>query len=129
MGNDLDLDRREGGLIRIPFVRRCFLRDADGGEREAFMVNINVQGAYIADDALLEPGTRLVCRFRLPASELELELDASVAWVNSRQQHPVHSLPRGFGLRFEAPPAAAVARIEGLIHDYLARQRRARKRR
>lgn len=128
MGDDLDLDRREGSLVRIPFVRRCFLRGADGAEREAFLVNLNVQGAYVADDLPLEPGTRLACRFRLPGSELDLELEGSVAWVNARQQHPVHSLPRGFGLRFEAPPPAAVARIEGLIREYLARQRRARKR-
>jgi Tfp pilus assembly protein PilZ len=47
----------------------------------------------------------------------------TVTWLNSRQQHPVHSLPPGFGLRFDDVSAAVRARIEALVAEYLARTR------
>ena len=36
----------------------------------------------------------------LPESEREASVDGSVAWLNPQQQHPVHSLPPGFGVQF-----------------------------
>ncbi len=29
-----------------------------------------------------------------------MRVDATVVWINARQQHPVHSLPRGYGVEF-----------------------------
>ena len=40
------------------------------------------------------------CAFRVPGNERELEVEGVVAWNNPRQQHPVHSLPPGFGISF-----------------------------
>jgi hypothetical protein len=45
-----------------------------------------------------------------------------VSWVNVQQQHPVHSLPPGFGIRFEGLSDADRARIEEVVTDYLQRQ-------
>jgi len=38
--------RRAGGAIRVPFVRRCDLDFGDDSSGDAFIVNINVLGAY-----------------------------------------------------------------------------------
>jgi PilZ domain len=93
-------ERRAGAPQRIPFVRRCSLRFAEGTATSAFLVNINALGAYVELDVMLPLGQPLRCAFRLPGNERELEIEAVVAWNNPRQQHPVHSLPPGFGISF-----------------------------
>ena len=114
------IERRQSGLLRVPFVRRCRL-DLAGVQVSGFIVNINVLGAYIALDALPSLGQAVRCSFGLPDTEQQIEVEGSVAWVNPRQQHPVHSLPPGFGLKFRDISAEAKRRIELLIADYVAR--------
>jgi Tfp pilus assembly protein PilZ len=94
-------ERRVSGPVRIPFVRRCSLRFAEGSATSAFLVNLNILGAYVELDVMLPLGQPLRCAFRLPGNERELEIEALVAWNNPRQQHPVHSLPPGFGISFQ----------------------------
>jgi Tfp pilus assembly protein PilZ len=94
-------ERRVSGPVRIPFVRRCSLRFAEGSATSAFLVNINVLGAYVELDVMLPLGQPLRCAFRLPGNEREIEIEARVAWNNPQQQHPVHSLPPGFGISFK----------------------------
>jgi hypothetical protein len=45
-----------------------------------------------------------------------------VAWTNPRQQHPVHSLPPGFGVSFRDLSEANRKRIEGVVQEYAARR-------
>lgn len=122
---------------RIPFVRRCWLGLPAGGAVSAFTVNISSVGAYItrADFAPPDPaspppadelpavGDVVVCRFTLPGSDAEVTVRGTVTWLNSRQQHPVHSLPPGFGLRFDETAPGVRERIEAVIAEYLARAR------
>jgi len=114
------IERRQSGLLRVPFVRRCRL-DMAGVHVSGFIVNINVLGAYVALDALPSLGQSIGCRFGLPGTEQQIEVEGTVAWVNPRQQHPVHSLPPGFGLKFREISADAKRRIELLIAEYIAR--------
>jgi Tfp pilus assembly protein PilZ len=114
--------RRAGGAIRVPFVRRCRIDWDEGRSESAFIVNINLLGAYVADDTLLPLGLRVVFRFHVPGSEREVVADGVVAWRNPRQQHPVHSLPAGFGVAFRGLNQDACERIEKIVLDYLARQ-------
>lgn len=117
-----DEKRRSGGAIRVPFVRRCHL-DYPGQETQsAFIVNINVLGAYVAHDAMPPLGRALVFRFLVPGSEREVRVDGVVAWTNPEQEHPVHSLPPGFGVAFRGLSDEARGRIEQVVFDYLARQ-------
>jgi Tfp pilus assembly protein PilZ len=115
-------DRRASGLIRVPFVRRCVL-DVQGAEASstAFLVNINVLGGYVARDDLPTLGSRLTCRFQVPDSELEVLVSGVVAWLNPKQQHPVHSLPPGFGIKFERLTEEARQRIERIVLDHISR--------
>ena len=108
-------------LLRIPFVRRCDLAFDDGATASAFLVNINVLGVYVASDEMprLRQGVRL--QFNLPDSDRALSLDGSVAWLNPRQQHLVHSLPPGFGVKFSRISAEDVRSLEQVIADYRAR--------
>lgn len=117
-------ERRGSGLLRVPFVRRCALRFNDGREAEAFLVNINILGAYVAHADLPHLGEAVCCRFAVPGNETQIELHGVVAWVNPRQPHPVHSLPPGFGLRFREVPPDSRRRIEQVIEDYDARHPR-----
>ena len=42
-------ERRSSGLIRVPFVRVCHLDfEGEAEPRRAFIVNINILGAYVA---------------------------------------------------------------------------------
>ena len=111
-------ERRISGPVRIPFVRRCSLRFAEGSATSAFLVNINVLGAYVELDVMFPLGQPLRCAFRLPGNERELEIEARVAWNNPRQQHPVHSLPPGFGISFRNLDGEARKGILALIAAY-----------
>jgi hypothetical protein len=120
---------------RVPFVRRCRLEFADGRVGTAFLVNINVNGAYVAlDDLRTQPSPAkpaevkvdmprlhetVRCVFRLPGRDRDVVAEAAVSWVNPRQQHPVHGLPPGFGLSFQALGKADRAAILWLVDDYL----------
>ncbi|HEY7412637.1 MAG TPA: PilZ domain-containing protein [Vicinamibacteria bacterium] len=114
-------DRRHG-LVRVPFVRRCRLELPDGRAVSGYTVNMNIVGAYVSPDApedLPQVGETVRCRFAGPAGELEAY--GMVSWVNDRQQHAVHSLPPGFGLRFEMPDERLQRALDGIIREYLAR--------
>ena len=117
-----DEKRRAGGAIRVPFVRRCQLDYPGGLSESAFIVNINVLGAYVANDVMPPLGRQVVFRFHIPGSEREVVVDGLVAWTNPQQEHPVHSLPAGFGVAFRALSSEARDRIEQIVFDYLARQ-------
>lgn len=113
--------RRTGGAIRVPFVRRCHIESA-GRSDSAFIVNINVLGAYVTHDAILPLGLAVSFRFQLPGSEREMVVDGVVAWTNPQQDHPVHSLPPGFGVAFRGLNDESRGRIERIVGDYLERQ-------
>ena len=155
-------ERRSSGLLRVPFVRRCTLSYDDGRTTSAFIVNINVLGAYVARDdvPLAVPGAKagarrrgkapaaeaaaapapgptpgapmpelgqvVHCTFQLPEQACEVAVDGIVSWLNPKQQHPVHSLPPGFGIRFQEISSRAHTCIQGLVEDYLARHPGAR---
>jgi Tfp pilus assembly protein PilZ len=114
-------DRRASGLIRVPFVRRCVLEVQGAPSSTAFLVNINVLGGYVARDDLPTLGCRMSCRFQVPDSEHEVTVDGVVAWLNPKQQHPVHSLPPGFGIKFERLSPEARQRIERIVLEHLSR--------
>lgn len=114
-------ERRSSGLLRVPFVRRCELESEDGSRASALIVNINVLGAYLAHDVLPRLGQPLGLRFGVPGNVRPVEARGVVAWVNRHQEHPVHSLPPGFGLRFVELSSEARARIETLVGDYVKR--------
>jgi len=117
-----DEKRRAGGAIRVPFVRRCQLDYGDGQSDSAFIVNINALGAYVAHETMPPLGRTVVFRFQVPGSEREVVTDGVVAWTNPQQEHPVHSLPPGFGVAFRGISEEARGRIEQIVVDYLARQ-------
>jgi Tfp pilus assembly protein PilZ len=114
--------RRAGGAVRVPFVRRCEVELAGGGAQSAFVVNINVLGAYVALDTIPALGEPVRFRFQIPGNEREAIIDGVVAWTNPRQEHPVHSLPPGFGLAFRRLDPETRGRIEEIVFEYLKRQ-------
>lgn len=126
MGGAEAKDRRSTGLLRVPFVRRCTLELEDGSTTSGFIVNINVLGAYVAPDGLPRVGERVRFRFRTPGNEREVIGMGIVAWVNARQQHPVHSLPPGVGVKFLELSEEGRQRIERVVEDYVARHPKAR---
>ena len=115
--------RRAGGAIRVPFVRRCQLEFRPEGTASAFIVNINVLGAYVAHEVMPPLGREVVCEFQVPGREGVVRIDGVVAWTNPSQEHPVHSLPPGFGVAFRALSEESRERIEEVVFDYLDRQK------
>ena len=111
---------QKAALLRVPFVRRCQLTFDDGTAASAFLVNINALGVYVAHDAMPRLGQGVRVQFSLPDTERELSLEGSVVWVNPRQQHPVHSLPPGFGVKFKDVSAEDIRHVERVITDYKA---------
>jgi hypothetical protein len=108
--------------MRVPFVQRCTVSFEDGSELIAFVVNINILGAYLTCDGNPGLGQRVTVRFKIPGNELLVEALGRVAWVNPLQAHPVHSLPPGFGFKFELLSDETARRISELVDGYIARQ-------
>ena len=137
-GGNEESGRRSSGLLRVPFVRRCALEFEDGRTQAGFVVNINVLGAYVTRDdvaarqgapgapGLPRLGEAVSCRFLVPGRQLEIHVQGAVSWVNVQQQHPVHSLPPGFGIKFQGLSLDAHTCIQDLVEEYLARHPGAR---
>jgi Tfp pilus assembly protein PilZ len=117
-------ERRTGGALRVPFVRRCAIDFPNGAKATAFIVNINVLGAYIALDDIPGLGQPVTCRFQMPESEQEVLVQGVIAWTNPSQPHPVHSLPPGFGVGFRDLAEENCGRIESIVTEYVTRQGR-----
>jgi Tfp pilus assembly protein PilZ len=115
------MERRSTGLLRVPFIRRCSLHFAGAPVGHAFLVNLNVLGTYIARDDMPHLGEQVTVHFRTPDTERELAVEGVVAWLNPRQQHPVHSLPPGFGVSFRSLTDDNRRTIEGVVEEYVAR--------
>ena len=117
-----DEKRRAGGAIRVPFVRRCQIDYTSGQSDSSFIVNINVLGAYVANEVMPALGRTLKFRFHVPGSEREVVADGVVAWTNPQQEHAVHSLPPGFDVALRLPTEYTRNRIGHLGVDNLARR-------
>ena len=119
-------ERRSSGLLRVPFVRRCRLEFPDRTTEKTlagFVVNLNVLGAYVAAEQGKFPalGETVVCHVTTPENEIEMPLGGTIAWVNAHQPHPVHSLPPGFGIKFEGLPERCRQRILDVVDEYVRR--------
>jgi Tfp pilus assembly protein PilZ len=108
-------------MLRVPFVRLCALEFDAGRKASAFIANINILGAYLAWDEWPAIGEGVLLRFGSAGTESLIESRGVVAWVNPKQQHPVHSLPPGFGVKFVDLTPEAARRVEGIVQDYVAR--------
>jgi Tfp pilus assembly protein PilZ len=118
-------ERRSSGLLRVPFVQACRLQLPNGRALSGFVVNVNILGAYVSTEPGEFPvlGEPVVCRLRTPENDIEIALSGTVAWVNPHQQHPVHSLPSGFGIKFDSPlPDECRRRIQRIVDDYIQRR-------
>ena len=114
-------DRPVRGMVRVPFVRRCQIEFANGRAATAFIVNLNVLGAYIAMDELPPLAESVTFRFQPPHKDCEVVLHGAVTWLNPRQQHPVHSLPPGFGVKLVPPEGEDRRCVEEVVEDYISR--------
>jgi Tfp pilus assembly protein PilZ len=121
-----DAERRNRGMLRVPFIRRCALAFDDGSSASTFIVNINVLGAYVARDQMPSLNQAVTLTLATPGKDVQLVLRGIVTWLNPRQQHPVHSLPPGFGVRFQGLSPDAHDCIQELVEEYLARHPGAR---
>jgi Tfp pilus assembly protein PilZ len=115
-------ERRSTAMLRVPFVRLCALEFDSSRRASAFIANINILGAYLAWDEPTIVGEGLNVRFGSAGNAIEITSRGVVAWVNPKQQHLVHSLPPGFGVKFVDLSPEAARRIEGIVQDYVARQ-------
>lgn len=118
----MTLTSAERRPMRVPFVRACTVLPGDGSPFRAFTANLSVLGAYLASDDTVRVNQMLRLRFTVPGNVIESEIVGVVAWVNPRQQHPVHSLPPGFGVRFMGLDEEPRRRIEAVVEEYVSRQ-------
>ena len=103
--------------LRIPFVRRCTVV-ASGRESEAMLLDLSLHGIYVATDKLPAVGDKLEVMFRVPGNDRKLKISSLVAWIQTRQTHPVHGLPVGFGARFKKLAVEDVRLIARTIQAY-----------
>ena len=103
--------------LRIPFVRRCTVSSANG-ETLAMLLDLSLRGVYVATHELRTSGDEVRVRFQVPGNVRELSIPGLVAWVQKEKTHPVHGLPRGFGVRFTKLEVEDVRLIARAIQSY-----------
>src|SRR5262249_22943921 len=99
----------------------CAVAFDDGTSASTFTVNINVLGAYVARDQMPRLGQVVTISFPAPGRDEEVVLQGVVTWLNPRQQHPVHSLPPGFGVKFDELSRKTRATMEAVAEEYARR--------
>ena len=82
------------------------------------VLDLSLLGVYIMSERQPEVGEEVTVSFRVPGNSRELELLGLVAWLQGKQTHPVHGLPRGFGLRFLRLDVGDVRLITSAILSY-----------
>jgi hypothetical protein len=93
------------------------------GDRElpGRILDLSLLGAYVQMEERLGNGVQVVLSFQVPGNLRTLRPQAVVVWVNQTQNHPVHSLPPGCGLRFVSIEPVDLDLIGSAIRDYCSR--------
>lgn len=103
--------------LRIPFVRRCTIQFPPQ-QFQAMSLDISLKGMFIATPELPDIATDLTIAFKVPSNIRTLEIPARVAWLQTKQTHPIHGLPLGFGLFFTKLALEDVRLIARTIQSY-----------
>jgi Tfp pilus assembly protein PilZ len=82
------------------------------------LLDLSLRGVYVATDELPPSGEEVRIRFQVPGNIRELSISGLVAWVQSEKTHPVHGLPRGFGVRFSRLEVDDIRLIARTIQSY-----------
>jgi len=82
------------------------------------LLDLSLRGIYVATPELPTVGDELEVTFRVPGNDRELQIRALVAWTQTKQTHPVHGLPVGFGARFRKLDVEDVRAIARTIQAY-----------
>jgi uncharacterized protein (TIGR02266 family) len=82
----------------------------------ALTLNVSAGGIAVRTTSLLEPGTVVKLRFRLPGGKVDVESEARVAWVDRRV---------GMGLQFTAITPANQAFIDEFVESHFFSNRKA----
>jgi len=110
--------------VRIPFVQRARLT-LHGESREAFLVDLGLDGVFVETREPLDPGDAVEVGFRLPGNAIPIECRARVAWVNAGTQYA--GLPPGVGVQFVGMAQRDRDRLREYLEDYCRRHGRARR--
>ncbi len=104
--------------LRIPFVRRVTL-ERTGGEEEAFLLDIGLDGAFVERSEPLEANDEITIRFPWPGSEVPFRARCRVAWWHDPSAPLVSkSLSSGAGLQFTEMSEADRERLHTLLIEY-----------
>jgi Tfp pilus assembly protein PilZ len=82
------------------------------------LLDLSLRGVYVAANELPTAGDEVRIRFHVPGNIQELSIPGLVAWVQSEKTHPVHGLPRGFGVRFSKLEVEDIRLIARAIQSY-----------
>ncbi len=82
------------------------------------LLDLSLRGVYVATEELRASGDEVLVRFQVPGNVRELSIPGLVAWVQKDKTHPVHGLPRGYGVRFTKLEVEDVRLIARAIQSY-----------
>ena len=83
-----------------------------------YSVNLNTGGLFLTSSTKLPVHTRLFMEFSLPETQMVVNCEARVAWVNDPAAPLKSDLPAGLGLQFVDISAAEIAVIEQYIEHH-----------
>lgn len=89
----------------------------EGQWRQAQVYNISQEGAFIQCDQPPAEDTRMQVRFVLPESDVPIECNVCVNWVNDPDNTQDHLSPRGMGVHFLAMDQAESTSLERFIAE------------
>jgi len=101
--------------MRFPVSFKLRFLDSKHKQHVGNCTNINVEGMYLATEALFPVDTPLSIEFTLPGFQSPISVTVRVAWVNHPEWLKKNTLPCGMGLEFINISSA----LEKILREYV----------
>jgi len=103
--------------MRFPVSFKLKFLDSKHKQHVGICTNINVEGMYLATEALFPVDTQLSIEFTLPGFQSPISVTVRVAWVNHPEWLKKNTLPCGMGLEFINSSSALNKILQEYVND------------
>jgi uncharacterized protein (TIGR02266 family) len=106
---------RESTSYRLKAEMRVYYGDLQKVVLSGFSVDISSGGLFLNSESLLNVGDKIRLNFTIPDENKVFNCNASIAWVNIKDDPVKPTLPPGFGVQFIDLPLDSIKAIQRFL--------------